>query len=310
MPDITYPAAGGRVPGYLATPQDGSLAGIVIIQDVLGLTSDLKRIADRFAANGYLALAPSALQRSSPEDQMHDQRHAFAFHRPGRRLHRPAGRPRISRFRQTVHPQSRPGGVLHGRRFLPADGAQRPVRSRRAQLALLPKDVDVLRHSCPVVASFGAKDPIVAHAPRPSWRPCSPRARFRTMSKSIQCGTQLHERPRRAAATTAGRQASPEWPTPTQRQRTHGSASSASSRRTFAWRFTTGDAAIPSHVSAPSAIMVKCRVSGKSSSRESDFDSADYRGQGQCDLQHREVVADARARGPPRTGGTANGPRS
>jgi carboxymethylenebutenolidase len=28
--------------------------------------------------------------------------------------------------------------------------------------AVLPKDVDKLRQSCPVVASFGAKDPIVA----------------------------------------------------------------------------------------------------------------------------------------------------
>src|ERR1700754_509339 len=69
MPEIAFPTAeGGRVPGYLAVPAgSGPWPGVVVIQDVLGMTPDLRRITDRFAAHGYLALAPALYGSHRPK---------------------------------------------------------------------------------------------------------------------------------------------------------------------------------------------------------------------------------------------------
>src|SRR6201999_4349665 len=53
----------GGVRGYLAVP-DPSVSGpppwpgVVVLHDITGLSADLRSISDRFAAAGYLALAP------------------------------------------------------------------------------------------------------------------------------------------------------------------------------------------------------------------------------------------------------------
>jgi carboxymethylenebutenolidase len=65
MPNITYPTADGHMPGYLAIPDGvGPWPGIIVVQDVIGVTTDLKRITDRLSANGYVALAPALYGRS------------------------------------------------------------------------------------------------------------------------------------------------------------------------------------------------------------------------------------------------------
>lgn len=59
MPDTTYQASSGELKAYLAVPRDsGPWPGVVVIQDILGLSDDIREQADRLAAAGYLALAP------------------------------------------------------------------------------------------------------------------------------------------------------------------------------------------------------------------------------------------------------------
>lgn len=59
MTDVTFPVANGALRGYLARPDgDGPWPGVVVLHEIFGLTDDIRRQADRFAANGYLALAP------------------------------------------------------------------------------------------------------------------------------------------------------------------------------------------------------------------------------------------------------------
>lgn len=59
MPDFTIEHAGLEVPGYLSEPDDEeATAGLIVIQEWWGLTDDIKEIADRYAAAGYLAFAP------------------------------------------------------------------------------------------------------------------------------------------------------------------------------------------------------------------------------------------------------------
>ena len=55
---IEFQSNGGTCPGYLATPASGSGPGVVIIQEWWGLVPHIKDVADRFAKEGFVALAP------------------------------------------------------------------------------------------------------------------------------------------------------------------------------------------------------------------------------------------------------------
>lgn len=55
---IDFPANGGTCPGYLAKPASGTGKGVVVFQEWWGLNQNIRGIADRFAAEGFVALAP------------------------------------------------------------------------------------------------------------------------------------------------------------------------------------------------------------------------------------------------------------
>src|SRR5437773_7997500 len=55
---VEFEQNGVRVSGYLSRPEGQPKAGMVVIQEWWGLNDDIKEIADRYAAEGYLALAP------------------------------------------------------------------------------------------------------------------------------------------------------------------------------------------------------------------------------------------------------------
>ncbi|GAA0888380.1 dienelactone hydrolase family protein [Rhodanobacter soli] len=45
--------------GYLAQAQGKPKGGIVVIQEIFGVTAHIRRVADRFAEHGYTAIAPA-----------------------------------------------------------------------------------------------------------------------------------------------------------------------------------------------------------------------------------------------------------
>jgi carboxymethylenebutenolidase len=55
---VSYPANGHPAAGYLAVPDGGRGPGLLVIQEWWGLVDHIKSVADRFAAAGFLALAP------------------------------------------------------------------------------------------------------------------------------------------------------------------------------------------------------------------------------------------------------------
>ncbi len=55
---VEFPFDGGNTGGYLATPKQGSGPGVVVIQEWWGLVDHIKDVCDRFAAEGFVALAP------------------------------------------------------------------------------------------------------------------------------------------------------------------------------------------------------------------------------------------------------------
>lgn len=55
---VTFPANGRTADGYLAIPSAGTGPGLIVIQEWWGLVDHIKHVADRFAAAGFVALAP------------------------------------------------------------------------------------------------------------------------------------------------------------------------------------------------------------------------------------------------------------
>jgi carboxymethylenebutenolidase len=55
---VEFPANGTKTSGYLATPASGKGPGVLVIQEWWGLVRHVKNVADRFAAEGFTALAP------------------------------------------------------------------------------------------------------------------------------------------------------------------------------------------------------------------------------------------------------------
>jgi carboxymethylenebutenolidase len=61
---IELKAADGAVIGaYVARPAGSPKGGVVVIQEIFGVNAHIRSVADRFAAAGYLAVAPAVFDR-------------------------------------------------------------------------------------------------------------------------------------------------------------------------------------------------------------------------------------------------------
>lgn len=65
---VQFKANGGTADGYLATPASGSGAGVIVIQEWWGLVPHINDVADRFAAEGFVALAPDLYHGASADE--------------------------------------------------------------------------------------------------------------------------------------------------------------------------------------------------------------------------------------------------
>ena len=59
---------------YRAEPAGSAKGAVVVLQDVFGVTPEIRKVADAFAAKGYLAIAPSLFDRIKPRVSLdHDE---------------------------------------------------------------------------------------------------------------------------------------------------------------------------------------------------------------------------------------------
>lgn len=67
---VEIPLSGGKtMAGYLARPTGaGPWPGVLVFMEIFGVNSHIRDVADGFAAEGYLALAPALYDRSSVKD--------------------------------------------------------------------------------------------------------------------------------------------------------------------------------------------------------------------------------------------------
>ncbi len=61
---------GGSFQGYLAVPEAGSGPGIVLAQEIFGVNEHIREVADLYAEEGYVVLAPDLFWRIEPGIQL------------------------------------------------------------------------------------------------------------------------------------------------------------------------------------------------------------------------------------------------
>ena len=59
-------ADGVQIPAYVAEPTGTPKGAIVVLQEIFGVNSHIRAVADGYAAQGYLAVAPSTFHRVRP----------------------------------------------------------------------------------------------------------------------------------------------------------------------------------------------------------------------------------------------------
>ncbi|MDQ0015390.1 carboxymethylenebutenolidase [Variovorax boronicumulans] len=81
--DMKAADGSGRFRGYLALPRSGSGPGLVLAQEIFGVNSTMREVADYYAEEGYVVLAPDLFWRQEPNVELGyseaDWQRAFSF---------------------------------------------------------------------------------------------------------------------------------------------------------------------------------------------------------------------------------------
>ena len=146
-----------RLEHHLAVPDgDGPHPGVVVLHELIGLNDDIRRIADRFAANGYAALAPdiwsggnrvACLTRGLTSrgwvlDRVEESRRFLA------------SQPGVDDARIGVV------GFCWGGGFALLFGRAPGVRAAAVNYGAVPRTAAALDGVCPVVGSYGRLDKV------------------------------------------------------------------------------------------------------------------------------------------------------
>jgi carboxymethylenebutenolidase len=170
MPDISYPVGGGSAQGYLAAPANGSAEpgpwpGVVVIHEAFGLNADIRQKSDQFAARGYLALAPDLFDgRSWIRCVLGAFRQIQARSGPAFTALEAAR----SFLGARADCTGRTGviGFCMGGAFAVLCAPREGFAAASVNYGVVPRDAqNVLRGTCPIVASYGARDQMGSKPP-------------------------------------------------------------------------------------------------------------------------------------------------
>ncbi|AOI77367.1 dienelactone hydrolase family protein [Burkholderia sp. NRF60-BP8] len=67
---IDIPTGNDSFGGYLALPKRGRGPAVIIIQEIFGVNAHIRSVADQYAADGFVALAPDVFWRTQPRVEL------------------------------------------------------------------------------------------------------------------------------------------------------------------------------------------------------------------------------------------------
>ncbi|MBJ8343345.1 dienelactone hydrolase family protein [Antrihabitans sp. YC2-6] len=160
MPNITFDAAGTELRAYLAVPDgDGPFPGVVVLHEgVVGLNDDMRKQSDRFAEQGYVALAPDfystgprmMCMQSTMRDMLSARGKSFEYIEAARRW---------LADREDATGRVAVAGFCQGGGFAVVAAARFDFAAAAVNYGSLPSNVvKELEGACPIVASYGKRD--------------------------------------------------------------------------------------------------------------------------------------------------------
>ena len=131
---IEYASNGSKASGYLSLPEGGAGPGVIVIQEWWGLVPHITDVADRVAAQGFVALAPDLYggKKTTEPDEAGKEMMALRIPEATKDMSGAVDELLASLFGRS----RRSCGLLHGRRPRARPGRGTPRRRCRVRALL------------------------------------------------------------------------------------------------------------------------------------------------------------------------------